>query len=55
MVRFCLLRDVEAPIALASPTKIPGCEGFFSFAAPAKLPERGGSYSSIVVGFYSGG
>ncbi|KAG5410202.1 hypothetical protein IGI04_006521 [Brassica rapa subsp. trilocularis] len=53
--RFCLLRDVEAPIALASPIKIPGGGGFLSSAAPAKLPERGSSYSSTVAGFDSGG
>ncbi|KAF3559492.1 hypothetical protein F2Q69_00016384 [Brassica cretica] len=40
-------RDVEAPIALQSPLKFPGCGGFVSSAAPAKLPERGGSDSSI--------
>ncbi|KAH0862180.1 hypothetical protein HID58_079391 [Brassica napus] len=49
-----LVRDVKAPIALASPIKIPGCGGFFSSVAPAKLPERGGSYSSTVAGFDSG-
>ncbi|KAH0885860.1 hypothetical protein HID58_061956 [Brassica napus] len=44
-------RDVEAPIALQSPLKFPGCGGFVSSAAPAKLLERGGSDSSIVAGF----
>ncbi|KAH0864918.1 hypothetical protein HID58_082129, partial [Brassica napus] len=42
-------RDVEVPIALASPLKFPGCGGFVSSAAPAKLPERGGSDNSIVA------
>lgn len=45
-------RDVEAPIALASPLSFPGCGGFVSPAAPAKLPEHGGSDSSIVAGFF---
>ncbi|KAH0888622.1 hypothetical protein HID58_051051 [Brassica napus] len=30
-----------------------GGGGFFSSAAPAKLPERGGFYSSTVAGFWS--
>ncbi|KAH0923892.1 LOW QUALITY PROTEIN: hypothetical protein HID58_023910 [Brassica napus] len=47
-----LFRDVEAPIALASPIKFLGCGGFFSSVASAKLPERGDSYSSIA---YLGG
>ncbi|CAN7102140.1 unnamed protein product [Brassica rapa subsp. narinosa] len=47
-----LFRDVEAPIALASPIKFLGCGGFFSSVASAKLPERGDSYSSIVAGFW---
>ncbi|KAF2567384.1 hypothetical protein F2Q68_00026004 [Brassica cretica] len=39
--------DLEASTALASPLKFPGCGGFFSSVASAKLPERGGSYSFI--------
>ncbi|CAG7885901.1 unnamed protein product, partial [Brassica rapa] len=45
--------DLEASTALASPLKFPGCGGFFSSVASAKLPERGGSYSFIVAGFWS--
>ena len=48
-------RDVEAPLALGSPIKVPDCGGFSSSVIPAKLPERGGSYSSIVAGFWSPG
>ncbi|KAG5391700.1 hypothetical protein IGI04_021663 [Brassica rapa subsp. trilocularis] len=48
-------RDVEAPLALASPIKVPDCGGFSSSVMPAKLPERGGSYSSTVAGSDSGG
>lgn len=50
-----LLRDLEAPIALSSPIKIPGGGGFLSSASPVKFLEGGGSYSSIVAGFVSRG
>ncbi|WZZ16405.1 hypothetical protein YC2023_109494 [Brassica napus] len=39
--RCFLFRDVEAPPALASPLKIPGCRGFFGSVAPVKFPDRG--------------
>uniref|UniRef100_A0A0D3DDL7 Uncharacterized protein n=1 Tax=Brassica oleracea var. oleracea TaxID=109376 RepID=A0A0D3DDL7_BRAOL len=44
--------DLEASTALASPSKFPGYGGFFSSVASAKLPEREGSYSFIVAGFW---
>ncbi|KAF2557968.1 hypothetical protein F2Q68_00018122 [Brassica cretica] len=45
------LSFLEAYTALASPIKLPGCGGFFSYVAPVKLPERGGSYRSMAAGF----
>ncbi|KAF2560838.1 hypothetical protein F2Q70_00016365 [Brassica cretica] len=44
---------MQMDLALASPIKFLGGGSFFSSAAPAKLPERGGFYSSTVAGFWS--
>lgn len=50
-----LFRDVEAPTALSSPIKIPVGGGFFSSSSSVKVLDGGGSYSSILAGFASGG
>ncbi|WZZ84102.1 hypothetical protein YC2023_104674 [Brassica napus] len=51
LFRGVLIRDVEAYTALASPIKLPGCGGSFSYVAPIMFPERGGSYRSMASGF----